>query len=316
MHELAYGVTGVNLRTGTPINPRYPDRVPGGSSSGSAVAVAAKLTDFAIGTDTGGSIRVPAACCGVYGLKPTYGRVSRQGVHPTTSTLDCVGPFARDLNMIERAMTLIDPSFRSEPLPRSVTLGVVKVQAAPAIGATLHAALAKADVTLLPLELPSFAAAFAAGLTIIGAEAWSAFQFLVDSPALGADVRARLLAARDISHEDLMAAETCRLRFRAEVDSALDRVDALALPTLPDVPLALTEAADAHGALRMTALVRPFNLSGHPALTLPYETDSGLPAGLQLVGRRNADAALCALARRVNQTIDSIQISEEKAQCP
>jgi amidase len=313
MHELAYGVTGVNLRTGTPINPRYPDRVPGGSSSGSAVAVAAKLADFAIGTDTGGSIRVPAACCGVYGLKPTYGRVSRQGVYPTTSTLDCVGPFARDLNMIERAMTLIDPSFGSEPLPRSVTLGVVKVQAAPTISSTLHAALAKADVTLLPVELPSFAAAFSAGLTIIGAEAWSAFQFLVDSPALGADVRARLLAARDISHEELMAAETCRLRFRAEVDSALDRVDALALPTLPEVPLALTEAADAHGALRMTALVRPFNLSGHPALTLPYETDSGLPAGLQLVGRRNADAGLCALARRVNQTTDSIQNSEEKA---
>src|SRR5260221_14465421 len=79
MHELAYGVTGINLWTGTPINPRYPDRVPGGSSSGSAVAVAAKLVDFAIGTDTGGSIRIPASCCGVFWLKPTYGPASREG---------------------------------------------------------------------------------------------------------------------------------------------------------------------------------------------------------------------------------------------
>jgi amidase len=90
MHELAFGVTGINHFTGTPINPRYPDRVPGGSSSGSAVAVALGVVDFAIGTDTGGSIRIPASCCGVYGLKPTYGRVSRAGAHPATSSLDCI----------------------------------------------------------------------------------------------------------------------------------------------------------------------------------------------------------------------------------
>jgi amidase len=96
MHELAYGVTGVNGWSGTPLNPRFPDRVPGGSSSGSAVAVAANLVDFALGTDTGGSIRIPAASCGIVGLKTTFGRVSREGVHPRTSSLDCVGPFARD----------------------------------------------------------------------------------------------------------------------------------------------------------------------------------------------------------------------------
>ena len=98
MHELAYGVTGINRWTGTPINPRAPGRVPGGSSSGSAVAVAAGLVDFAVGTDTGGSIRIPAACCGVQGLKPSFGRVSRLGVHPAKSSLDCVGPFARDVS--------------------------------------------------------------------------------------------------------------------------------------------------------------------------------------------------------------------------
>jgi amidase len=299
MHELAYGVTGINLWTGTPINPRYPDRVPGGSSSGSAVAVAAKLVDFAIGTDTGGSIRVPATCCGVYGLKPTYGRVSREGVCPATSSLDCVGPFAGDLTLIEQAMTLIDPSFRSAPLPGTIRLGVVRVAAEPAIGATLRAVLADTDATLLPVELPLFEEAFSAGLTIIGAETWAAFGHLIESPVLGADVRARLLAARDISGDALAAAETCRRTFRAAVDAALEGVDALALPTLPDVPLTLAAAMDARAALRMTGFVRPFNVSGHPALSLPLETDAGLPAGLQLVGRRNADASLCALARRL-----------------
>jgi amidase len=316
MHELAYGVTGINLWTGTPINPRYPDRVPGGSSSGSAVAVAAKLVDFAIGTDTGGSIRVPAVCCGVYGLKPTYGRVSRDGVYPVTSTLDCVGPFARDLTMIERAMTLIDPSFNSAPLPSTAKLGVVRVAAEPAISATVSAVLADADVTALPIELPSFERAFAAGLTLIGAETWAAFGHLIDSNVLGADVRARLLAARDISHEALMAAETHRVTFRAEVDAALERVDALALPTMPDVPLLLAAATDARAALRVTALVRPFNVSGHPALTLPFETDAGLPAGLQLVGRHNADAALCALARRMTRTMNTMRnTTDQEQQC-
>src|SRR6202011_6200564 len=85
MHELAYGVTGINRWSGTPVNPRAPGRVPGGSSSGSAVAVAGELVDFSLGTDTGGSIRIPAACCGVVGLKPSYGRISRSGVHPATS---------------------------------------------------------------------------------------------------------------------------------------------------------------------------------------------------------------------------------------
>ena len=107
MHELAYGVTGINAWAGTPINPQYPHLIPGGSSSGSAVAVAAGMVDFALGTDTGGSVRVPAACCGIMGLKPTFGRVSRIGVHPVVSSLDCVGVFARELTTIKQAMTIL-----------------------------------------------------------------------------------------------------------------------------------------------------------------------------------------------------------------
>jgi amidase len=324
MHELAYGITGINRWSGTPRNPRYPDRIPGGSSSGSAVAVAAGTVavgaipapapgeptrvgrprvgppvDFTLGTDTGGSIRIPAACCGVYGLKTSYGRISREGVHPAVSSLDCVGPFARSLTMIERAMAVMDASFVTGAPAANIRLGLVNVTADPEVVATVRAALARGDIASVPIDLPSLEDAYAAGLTIIGAENWSAYGHLVDGPGLGDDVRARLLGNRSISGEARSAAERCRTIFRAEVDAALERVDALVLPTLPSVPPRLGEIADARAVLRLTAFVRPFNVSGHPALSIPLATEANLPAGLQLVGRRGGDAALCAAAHRL-----------------
>jgi amidase len=299
MHELAYGVTGINRWTGTPVNPRAPARVPGGSSSGSAVAVAAQLVDFAVGTDTGGSIRIPATCCGVYGLKPSYGRVSRLGVHPALSTLDCVGPLARDILMIERSMQILDQSFRAQAAPSQATVGWVQVDARPEISAAGRRALEQANISIRPMSLPAFESAFAAGLAIIGSENWAAYGHLVASEALGVDVRERLLAAREVSAAEIAAAEQVRQVFRAEVNEALTHVDALALPTMPDFPLSLAAAGDWRATLRVTSYVRPFNLSGHPAITLPVAAAGGPPVGLQLVGRLHADEALCALARTV-----------------
>jgi amidase len=304
LHELAYGVTGINGWSGTPVNPRAPGRVPGGSSSGSAVAVAAQLVEFSIGNDTGGSIRIPSACCGICGLKPSFGRVSRAGVLPTESTLDCVGPLARDVATIERAMSIIDATFRPQRAPPSPTIGWLDVEAHSGVIDAARGALAARDLKVQRVSLPSFVAAFTAGLEIISAETWRAFGHLIECRTLGADVRARLLASRDVTSAQLLAAEAVRERFRREVDAALERVDALALPTLPDAPLTLTAAADPRAALASTALVRPFNLSGHPAITLPL-TAAGLPAGLQLVGRAGEDEALCALARRVSGEPDS-----------
>ncbi|HWU03197.1 MAG TPA: amidase, partial [Novosphingobium sp.] len=117
MHELAFGVTGVNPFAGTALNPLWPDRIPGGSSSGSASAVAAGLVDMAIGSDTGGSIRLPAACCGVIGFKPTHGLMPREGTWPALSSLDCSGPFARDMATIVATMQAMTPGFTPEDAP-------------------------------------------------------------------------------------------------------------------------------------------------------------------------------------------------------
>lgn len=301
MHELAFGVTGLNGWTGTAVNPRHPDLVPGGSSSGSAAAAAANLVDFALGTDTGGSIRVPAACCGVYGLKPSFGRVSRRGVAPAETSLDCVGPFARDLGTIERAMTMIDPSYRREETPDRPLLGIVDVRADPVVSASVGKAVEDAALPTVRITLPNLTAAFDAGLAVIGAETWTAFGRFAESPLLGEDVRGRLLAARNISEDQLREAERVRALFAAEVDRALESMDALVLPTMPDFPPTLAAAADARAAIGITTFVRPFNLSGHPALSIPLTAPSGLPVGLQLVGRRGGDAALCAVARRLLQ---------------
>jgi amidase len=296
LHELAYGVTGINRWAGTPRNPRAPGRVPGGSSSGSAVAVAAGLVDFALGNDTGGSIRIPAACCGVYGLKPSFGRVSRTGVQPARTTLDCVGPLARDVPTIERAMSMIDPTFRPQGTPGGATVGWLEILPPPPRAAAVRMALTETGVGVRPISLPSWTAAYDAALTLVGAETWAAFGHLVERTALGADVSSRLRGAGEISLAQMAAAESVRRAFRAEVDVALDAVQALALPTLPDAPLTLAAAADPAAALRLSACVRQFNLSGHPAITLPIEVE-GLPAGLQLIGRAGEDEALCALAR-------------------
>src|SRR5471030_833837 len=128
MHELAFGMTGINDYTGTPENPQDETRIPGGSSSGSAAAVGLHLSSAALGTDTGGSVRGPAACCGVIGMKPTFGRVSRRGVAPARSTLDCVGPFAREMLTLIDVMAAISPGFDehvANTAPSSIRIGVV-----------------------------------------------------------------------------------------------------------------------------------------------------------------------------------------------
>jgi amidase len=201
--------------------------------------------------------------------------------------------------MLERAMQALDGSFQPEAPPAHGTVGWVQVAANPEVAAAARGTLEKTGISVRSITLPCFEAAFAAGIAIIGAENWAAYGHLIACEALGSDVRARLLTAREITPADVHAAEKVREAFRAEVDEALTQVDALALPTMPDFPLTLAAAADARTAVLSTSFVRQFNVSGHPALTLPVATAGTLPAALQLVGRRYGDEALCALARYV-----------------
>jgi amidase len=303
LHEFAYGVTGINDYTGTPLNTRFPDRVPGGSSSGSAAAVAAGLADFAIGTDTGGSVRVPAACCGVAGFKPTFGRISRAGVMPAHTTLDCVGPFAPDVAGIERALAIIDPGYAPVAVPPDPVIGIVAVDSEPDVAEAFARGLAALTLRRIDVSLPGMTAAFDAGIAVIASETFAAVGTYAESPVIGADIRDRLAAAKSVAPEALANAERVRAAFTAEVDALLERVDVLVLPTMPVPTLTLEQGRDGKAAIRVTAFVRPFNLSGHPALTIPLPAANGFSAGFQLIGRTGGDAELMATARIIERAL-------------
>ncbi|MCJ0828219.1 amidase [Acinetobacter sp. NIPH1876] len=300
LHELAFGITGINHHFGTALNPKYPELIPGGSSSGSAAAVAAGLADFTLGTDTGGSIRMPAACCGVYGLKPTFGRVSRAGVHPATSSLDCVGPFANSVKMIETAMQIIDPTFHQHTeLTQVPKLAWLNVVADSVVIETIQQYLTQANLTVSDVTLKGFEAAFNAGMQIINYENWQAYGELTQTGLLGADVNARLLKAADTTLAQVKQAEQVKADFTAELDALLTQYDALILPTLPQLPPKVADAENTVAFLNLKGLVRPFNLSGHPAISIPLQTSEGLPVGLQIVAKHNADEYLCAVAKYI-----------------
>jgi amidase len=307
MHELAFGMTGINDLYGTPLNPQDATRIPGGSSSGSASAVGLGLVDAALGTDTGGSIRGPAACCGVIGLKPTFGRVSRNGVAPRVTSLDCVGPFAREMDTIIRVMSAIDPSFDSNEARRDasdVRVGIVAIEADAEIVDAINAAIQRAEFDTHQVEFRHMKDAFAAGLAVINAETWQAFGHLVESGKLGADIQTRLRAAAKTTAADLDAAENVRHSFSDEVDRALQECDVLVLPTMPSLPITIEAARAGTSVIGMSSLIRPFNLSGHPALSLPVSLQhSPLKAGLQIVGRKNADELVCAVAAHLEATL-------------
>lgn len=290
LHELAFGVTGINPWSGTPVNPRYPALIPGGSSSGSAAVVASGEVDFSLGTDTGGSVRMPAACCGVLGFKPGFGVLSREGVMPAQSSLDCVGVFASDAAVLRQAMTRLGVPV-GEPLNALPTMSFIAAAAAE-IDATLLTFLEQQGIALQKAELPNLDDAHRAGLTLISHENWQAFSPLLPSNKVSPDVASRIRAGADVSAAALDSAEQMRTRFTAQVDALLAKTPLLALATLPELPPTLEEAADPLSVVNLTRLVRPFNLSGHPAITLTVGELRGRPVSIQLVAAKGQDGLL------------------------
>jgi amidase len=298
LHELAFGASGVNDYFGTPVNPLDPGRVPGGSSSGSAVAVADDEADIAYGSDTGGSIRIPAAFCGITGLKTTHGRVSLAGVWPLAPSLDTVGPMARDVAGVAAGMTLLEPGFTLDAAP-AIRVGRLRpagCDVGPVIDSAIDSALVRSGLEVTEIDLPGWLAAREAAGVIIDAEAAESNRALLDDPSrrdlLGADVRARLAEGAATTPAQLAQARAVQTRWRDEMARALKDVDVVALPTVPFYAPRLEDAA----RKPYTIFTNPVNLAGNPALALPVPSQDRLPASLQLIGPANSEAMLLATA--------------------
>jgi amidase len=305
LHELAYGATGVNEHFGTPVNPLDRGRVPGGSSSGSAVAVADGEADLAYGSDTGGSIRVPAAFCGITGLKTTHGRIPLAGVWPLAPSLDTIGPMARDVAGVAAGMALLEPGF-SVDVAAAARVGRIRpagVDVDPVIDAAVDAALARCGVEVIDVELPGWNPARRTCDVINDAEAVVSNRVLLADPArrdlIGPRVRANLAEAQSVTPGQELQARAEQERWRAAMAAALRDVEVLALATVPFFPPQL-EAAVRHGYLALTC---PVNLAGFPALALPVPTGQPLPASVQLIGGPNAEALLLATGAMIEAAV-------------
>jgi amidase len=283
--ELCWSASGVNHWSGTPINPRDPRRLPGGSSSGSAVALANGEADIALGTDTGGSIRIPAACCQVVGLKTTYGRVPVKGVYPLAPTLDTVGPMGRDIASVEAGMRLIEPGFSaaqesSWPTVGRIAMTGIRDGVDPAIDAAVDRALAAAGIAVTAAPGCDVRAALDAIGVIIDAEGFRCNAFLMPYVRqLSPHVQRNLERGARLTRVDRGGADQTREAVRGHLRSLLADFPVLVTPTLSRQPPLLGE----HG-FPLTAFTAPVNLAGLPALALPVPADGGAIASMQVIG--------------------------------
>ena len=303
LHELAMLPIGTNPWFGTPVNPLDPGLIPGGSSSGSAVAVAAGDADVALGSDTGGSIRVPSACCGTAGLKTTFGRVPLDGVWPLAPSLDTVGPMAATVAGLVDGMRLLEPGF--EVAPAAVrTIGRVRTSGDPLIEAAVDDALRRAGFEVVVLDwdgLDRGAASFSE--TYFNEIRLTDLDLVTNNrDGIGPD----LVGLMDMSGGFVNPADERLERrdaFGREVAGLFDRVELLALPTMPVFPPRLDSLTDETllgTVLAITAHVAPFNASGTPATAQPVAVPGHpVPASLQLVGPRGGEELLLATALAV-----------------
>lgn len=322
LHEFAYGITNENEYYGNAKNPVDPDRMTGGSSGGSAASVRAGMALASVGTDTGGSIRIPASLCGVVGFKPTYGLVPVQGVHPLAPTLDHVGPLT---TCVEDAMRVMDVMTGGqtnfyECHSSHVTCGRVRVgipralveeMASDDVGRWFEEVVDELErlneityVKNIPLDAKAIATHQG---NIISAEAYATHAtWLADHASdYGKATYERLTAAQQTTTKHYIHSLSARKKLQADVDHWFDDCDIMLLPTTPvtaqtfDTKNVHTKHGTQPLTQLMTRFTNPWNLTGCPAISLPIGTIKSLPIGLQMVGRYDCDGALLRAAHRI-----------------
>ena len=289
LHEFAYGTTSENPHFGDVPNPRWPGRVAGGSSGGSAAAVAAGLAEAALGTDSAGSIRIPAACCGVVGHKPTHGLVPLDGCWPLAASFDTAGPIAAEVETCERMLQVLAPELEPDTLEslEELEVGVAWTELAdPLIAERVEQAAARFP-RRRRIELP-----------LVPDETYAVFKrevagvhrelFAENADIYGEDVRLKLETCFAVRDPDVERGERLRRSYREQVETALEGLDLVLTPTLPIVPPPLGRGTGPGDLDVREALIRftyPFSALGWPALALPCGEADGLPVSLQIAGR-------------------------------
>lgn len=308
--ELAFSMNGKNAHYGTPRNGGAPDRIPGGSSSGSASAVSNGLADIALGTDTGGSVRAPASHCGLIGIRPTHGRVSLAGVMDLAPDFDTCGWFSRDIASFALVgeVLLGADSCALPQAPRVLLASDINAMLSPRVQAVFADALRR----LAPV-LGAAAPAKAAGDSIDslywafrhiqGYQAWAEHGERIEryGMQLGPGVKDRFAWSSQVAQADMAQHEAVRRDFSAQFLALLGKDGVLLMPTMPDIAPLLSESEEAlddyrNQAIRMLCLA---GLSGCPQISLPLMTLDGAPFGFSLLGPRGSDRSLIALARRL-----------------
>jgi aspartyl-tRNA(Asn)/glutamyl-tRNA(Gln) amidotransferase subunit A len=321
MHELAYGITSNNPHFGTIRNPRNPECIPGGSSGGSAVAVASDQVFFSMGTDTGGSIRIPAAYCGCVGLKPTSGRVSRYGIVPLDFSLDHAGPLTRTVRDAALVMNAIaghdrrDDTSSRQPVPDYVPgaesslagrrLGIpenfFRERSAPAVAEAFGRALKAAEkkgAKLVPIKVPSPAEINIIGRLILLVEATACLEpYLTRRADFGEDIMMLLDQGKLISGADYVNAQRLRRLYQKQWVRVWEHCEVVLTPSASsEAPLIGQTTVDGEDVRAVsTQFARPFNVLGLPAVSVPVAV-SGLPVGLQVAGRPFAERDILSVA--------------------